>query len=161
MTLTLPKDFREFIQCLHSRSVRFIVIGGYAVAYHGYPRFTGDVDFFVECNAENAHNLAAAIDDFGLGSLGLTQEDFRKVGMVIQLGRPPRRIDLLTGVDGLEFASSWADREEVVLDDIPVPMLSKQHLILSKRAAGRPKDLEDLRHLEQDDPEVPQRNSAP
>ena len=149
MTLKLPKDFQEFIQSLQSRQVKFLVIGGYAVAYHGHPRFTGDVDFFVECSPENGDRISLAIADFGLASFGLKAEDFSQIGMVVQLGRPPRRIDILTGVDGIDFETAWNSRIEVSLADLVVPFISKEQLILSKRAAGRQKDLDDLRYLEE------------
>jgi len=150
MTLTLPKDFREFIQFLNAREVKYLLIGGYAVAYHGHPRFTGDVDFLLEASVKNASRTCAAIDDFGLSSFGLKPSDFLEVGTVVQLGRPPRRIDLLTGVDGIDFSSAYAARVEALLDGLSVPMLSKHHLILSKRAAGRLKDRDDLLYLESD-----------
>lgn len=149
MTLKLPKDFQEFIQSLQSRQVKFLVIGGYAVAYHGHPRFTGDVDFFVECSPENGARISLAIADVGLASFGLKAEDFSQLGMVVQLGRPPRRIDILTGVDGIDFETAWNSRIEVFLGELVVPFISKEQLILSKRAAGRQKDLDDLRYLEE------------
>jgi predicted nucleotidyltransferase len=148
VNLKLPKDFQEFIQSLQLKRARFLVIGGYAVAYHGHPRFTGDVDFFVECSLENGSRISSAIADFGLASLGLKAEDFSQIGMVVQLGRPPRRIDILTGVDGIDFETAWASRVEVTIDGLVVPFISKEQLILSKRAAGRQKDLDDLRYLE-------------
>lgn len=94
--MQLDRDFREFLECLTGRDVRFLVVGGYAVAAHGHPRYTGDLDLWIWTSAENAESLLSALEDFGFGSLGLVSEDFTEPGRVVQLGYPPVRIDLLT-----------------------------------------------------------------
>jgi predicted nucleotidyltransferase len=145
--LNLPTDLREFAASLAGRDVRYVVVGGYAVAYHGYPRYTGDIDFLVEASEENAARLVEALGDFGFGSLGLTVADFVSEGFVIQLGFPPNRIDLLTSVEGVTFEDAWAARERCEVDGVPLWMISLDHLLAAKRAAGRPKDRLDVRHL--------------
>src|SRR5688572_4205479 len=110
--LKLPKDLREFIELLNSRNVHYLIVGGYAVAYHGYPRATGDIDFFIEVSQENADKLELVLQQFGFGSLGLTAQDFLQPGIVVQLGYPPNRIDLLTAISGATFAEAWEKRVE-------------------------------------------------
>lgn len=146
--IKLPKDSREFVALLNSHHVKYLVIGGYAVAWHGHPRFTGDVDFWVESSPNNARALVAALEAFGFGFLKLTEADFQKPSMVFQLGRPPYRIDLLTTADGVEFAEAWASRESVMWDDLPVNVINKPLLLKNKLATGRPQDLADARWLQ-------------
>ena len=146
--IKLPKDSREFVALLNSHHVKYLVIGGYAVAWHGHPRFTGDVDFLVESSPENARALVSVLDSFGFGFLKLTETDFQKPATVFQFGRPPHRIDLLTTADGIEFAEAWASRESVVWDDLPVNVISKALLLKNKLATGRAQDLADARWLQ-------------
>ncbi len=145
--MKLPKDLREFIEFLNSRKVEYLVVGGHAVAYHGYPRFTGDIDFFVRPSAQNAARLADALEDFGFGGLGLDPQTFTRPNKVVQLGRPPNRIDLLTSISGVDFAEAWAGRKVGELDGLPVPFIGRATLIKNRRASGRPKDLVDVEHL--------------
>src|SRR5579871_714865 len=128
----LAQDWREFIALLNSHQVKYLIVGGYAVAYHGYPRTTGDIDFFVEISAENAHRIKSVIDDFGFGSLGLTTDDFLQANKVIQLGYPPNRIDIITTISGVTFAQAWADRVEDELDGIKVAFIGKKTLLTNK-----------------------------
>ena|SRR5437870_8819737 len=114
----LPKDLREFIELLNSHDVRYLIVGGYAVAYHGYPRTTGDIDFFLEVSEENAAKMEAVLIDFGFGGLGLTRQDFLKPDQIIQLGYPPNRIDLLTAISGVSFAEAWEARVRDELDSL-------------------------------------------
>jgi hypothetical protein len=146
--MKLNKDLREFIALLNSTGVKYLVVGGHAVAFHGHPRFTGDIDFYVECSSENANRLASALVQFGFGGLGLGPEAFLELETVVQLGRPPHRIDLLTSIDGVQFAPAWEARVPGELDGLPVHFLAKQHLLANKRASGRPQDLADLDKLE-------------
>ena len=146
--MKLPKDSREFIALLNAHSVKYVIVGGYAVAWHGYPRFTGDVDLFVECSPANAAALARVVAEFGLGSLGLKAADFSELGVVIQLGRPPQRIDILTFADGVTFADAWDSRATAVWDGLPVNVLSRELLLANKRASGRAQDIADLGKLE-------------
>src|SRR5579864_6507175 len=121
----LPNDLREFIELLDSHEVRYLVVGGYAVAYHGHPRATGDIDFFVEVTKENARKLETVLLDFGFDGLGLTANDFLEVGIVVQLGYPPNRIDLLTGISGVTFGEAWPRRVVDQVDGVPVLFIDK------------------------------------
>ena len=121
--MKLQKDLREFIELLNSTNVKYVVVGGHAVAYHGYPRFTGDTDFFIEYSQRNLESLAEALREFGFASLGAELRS-ASPGTVFQLGRPPNRIDLLTAIDGVEFADAWANRENATIDGLKVPVLS-------------------------------------
>jgi hypothetical protein len=142
--MKLPKDFREFIELLNSHDVRYLIVGGYAVAYHGHPRMTGDIDVFIEISEENAKKLEAVMADFGFSSLGLTANDFLEPGIIIQLGYPPNRIDLITSLSGVDFASAWEERVSETMDGVKLVFIDKNSLIVNKSVAGRPKDLADL-----------------
>ena len=143
----LGKDFREFVAALNARAVEYLVIGGYAVAYHGFPRYTKDLDVWVGRAAENITRLLKALEDFGFASMGLTARDFKDPATVIQLGHPPWRIDLLCGVGGLSFRKAFARRETVELDGTPVAFIHREDLVRAKRAAGRHQDLADIENL--------------
>ena len=145
----MNSDLREFTALLGSHGVEFVVIGGYCVAFHGLPRFTGDIDFFVRVSPENAERLESVIQAFGFASTGLTREDFLRAGQIIQLGLPPNRIDILTAIDGVDFDEAWARRLQADLEGLTVPMLSKDLLIRNKEAANRPQDRADLERLKQ------------
>jgi hypothetical protein len=142
--LKLPKDLREFVELLNSHEVRYLIVGGYAVAYHGYPRATGDIDFFVERSPENARKLETVLAEFGFGALGLTAQDFLQPGTVVQLGYPPNRIDLLTGISGSDFATAWSRRVDADFEGLPLRFIDLETLRSNKVATGRPKDLSDL-----------------
>jgi predicted nucleotidyltransferase len=146
----LNQDFREFIQSLNDNHVRYLVIGGYAVALHGYPRYTKDMDVWIEMSPANAANLLKALEQFGFGSLGLQAADFLVPDQVIQLGYPPNRIDLITSAPGVDFDSCYASRVEVVIDDVTVDFIDLDNLKKSKQAAGRLQDLADLENLGSD-----------
>jgi hypothetical protein len=125
-------------------------VGGHAVAFHGYPRYTGDIDFFVEPTEENATRLMQALDRFGFGDVGIEQQDLVTPGKVIQLGFPPSRIDLVTSITGVIFAEAQASHVATDLDGLPVRILGRDALLKNKRAAGRAKDLADLEAIEGD-----------
>jgi hypothetical protein len=144
----LNQDFKEFIQSLNDNQVRYLVIGGYAVALHGYPRYTKDIDIWVEMTQENAENMLKALEQFGFGSLDIELEDFLKPDSVIQLGYPPSRIDLITTPDGVDFITSYASKVEVAIDNVTVNFIDLENLKLNKKASGRFQDLADLEHLE-------------
>ena len=146
--MRLQKDLREFIELLNSTKVRYLLVGGHAVAYHGFPRFTGDIDFFIDCSTSNLPLVAKVLVDFGFASLAGQLSPASAAGMVFQLGRPPNRIDLVTAIDDVSFEEAWESRELAAFDGLPVNVLSKPLLIRNKRASGRPKDLEDVRQLE-------------
>jgi hypothetical protein len=146
--MELNRDFSEFIASCAAHNVRFLIVGGYAVAAHGHPRFTKDLDVWVRVDPGNANRLVSALADFGFGSLGLTSADFVEEGVVVQLGYPPQRIDILTGVDGVQFDSCWDRRIAVEIGGQVVPFISVGDLIANKKASGRPQDLADVAALE-------------
>lgn len=127
--MELDRDFSEFIACCAARDVRFLIVGGYALAAHGHPRFTKDLDVWVWLDAENASRLIAALNDFGFGSLGLTPTDFAEPGVVVQLGHAPKRIGLLTSIDGVGFDECWADHVVLEIGGLAVPFIDVDHLI--------------------------------
>lgn len=145
-TDSVHDDFRDLLDSLLSRDVRFIVVGAHALAVHGVPRATGDFDVWIEPSDENADRVWSALAEFGapLEALDVRRSDLTRTDVVIQLGLPPRRIDLLTGVTGLSFEEGWDDRIEVRIAELEVPVLGRASLIRNKRATGRPKDLADL-----------------
>ena len=145
--MELDRDFSEFIACCVARDVRFLIVGGYALAAHGHPRFTKDLDVWVWLDPDNAVRLIAALDDFGFGSLGLSAADFCDPGMVVQLGHAPKRIDLLTSIDGVTFDDCWSDHVVLDIRGLAVPFIDVEHLITNKRASGRLQDLADVEAL--------------
>lgn len=155
--MRLQKDLREFIELLNSRGVKYIIVGGHAVAYHGHPRYTGDIDFFVEPSEDNANRILAALLDFGFGDLDLDPQDFQRPESVVQLGMPPNRIDMLTSISGVSFAQAWQARLAAELDKLPVCFISKDLLLENKRASGRAKDLADVAELSVGPNETPDR----
>jgi len=123
------------------------VIGGHAVAFHGYPRFTGDIDFFVRPTQDNAKRLTRVLEEFGFGDLGLQPATLTEPDKVIQLGRPPNRIDLLTSISGVDFDLAWESRTSGKLDGLPVSYLGWEALLENKRRSDRTKDRLDLEEL--------------
>lgn len=146
-TIDLPNDFREFLGLLNSHEVEYILVGGYAVAYHGYPRSTADMDVWVAVHDQNAEKLVAVLRDFGFNVPELTPALFLSRDRIIRMGVPPLRIEILTGVSGVEFEDCFDGRVIDEMDGIPVSIISLDHLRMNKRAAGRHKDLDDLEHL--------------
>jgi predicted nucleotidyltransferase len=144
----LNQDFKEFIQSLNDNHVRYLVIGGYAVALHGYPRYTKDIDIWIDMNPDNAAKMVRALKQFGFGSLGLKTADFLVPDQIIQLGYPPNRIDLMTTPPGVDFETCYASRVKVVIDDVTVNFIDLENLKKSKKAAGRLQDLADLENLQ-------------
>ena len=143
----LNQDFKEFIQLLNDNQVNYLVIGGYAVAVHGHPRYTKDIDIWIEISEENSQKIITALTEFGFGSLGLTAQDFQEPHQIIQLGYPPNRIDLITSPDGIDFQTCYASKIEVILNDITVKFIDLDNLKKNKLASGRFQDLADLENL--------------
>lgn len=139
----LTPDFVEFIESCAGRDVRFLIVGGYAVAAHGHPRATKDLDVWILADPENADRLIEALDDFGMGSIGLTRDDFLEPDVVIQLGYPPVRIDILTSISGVSFDECWDNRVVIDIGSVEAGLISAADLIANKRAAGRPQVLVD------------------
>jgi hypothetical protein len=145
---TPKNDFEELFGYLTARSVRFVVVGGHALAFHGHPRFTKDLDIFVEPTPENAGRLLSALVDFGFGGVGLTAADFSTPGRVVQLGVAPNRVDLLTAIDGVTFEEAWNGRAMGHFGAEAVAFLGRQELLRNKRTVGRLQDLADIEALE-------------
>lgn len=141
------KDFEDLFACLNSHGARFLVVGGYAVAYHAKPRFTKDIDVFVEATPENAARVLMALEDFGFGGLGLSTADFSEPSRIVQMGAIPNRVDLITSIDAVSFAEAWATRAPGKYGEQPVFYIGKAELIRNKEAVGRPQDLLDVSWL--------------
>jgi predicted nucleotidyltransferase len=144
----LNQDFKEFIQSLNDNGVRYLVIGGYAVAFHGHPRYTKDMDVWVGMDAENATNIVKALVQFGFASLGLQASDFTAPDQIIQLGYPPNRIDVITTASGVDFDACYASRVQEEIDGIQVNFIDLESLKRNKKAVGRHQDLADIESLE-------------
>ena len=142
-----PRDFSEFVESLNVNDVRYLVVGGYAVAFHGHPRYTKDLDIWIARDAENAKRLVRALQDFGFGSIGFQIADFTEADQIIQLGEPPLRIDLLTTVEGLDFEACYPSAKRVEIEGIQVTFIDLENLKKNKRAVGRAQDLADLENL--------------
>lgn len=145
--MKLPPDLHAFIASLNAAGVKYVIVGGYAVAFHGHPRFTGDIDFFVEATPENAVKVTQALAHFGFASLGLKPEDFTNPDAVIQLGYPPNRVDIITRIEGVTFAEAWGARVAAEIDGLPAAFIARELLIRNKKAVGRAKDLGDIENL--------------
>jgi hypothetical protein len=146
--MMLSKDFREFIELLNENKVRYLVVGGYAVAIHGHPRYTKDLDIWIELSSENAENILQALKKFGFGELGLKPADFLERDQIIQLGYPPNRIDILTTLKNLKFDDCDKARVEVEIQGLKIRFIDIENLKQNKRATGRPQDLADAENLE-------------
>ena len=145
--MEIDQDFKEFIQLLNKHNVHYLVVGGYAVAAYGYPRYTGDIDFWIRIKPENAKNIINALIEFGFGSLDIDEEDFLKPDFVVQLGFPPNRIDILTGISGLNFDECWNEKKIIEVHGEAINFIGLSHLKINKKSSGRDKDLLDLRNL--------------
>ena len=146
--MELNPDFQEFLQSFVDHDVRFLIVGGYALAAHGHPRYTKDLDVWVWTDPSNAARVIEALDDFGFGGLGLNAADFQDPDMVVQLGREPQRIDILTFATGLSFEHAYADRMTIEIGGVPVPFVSLDDLRTNKLATGRLRDRADAAELD-------------
>ncbi len=146
--MQLSKDVCEFIRLLNAEKVEYLIVGAWSLAFHGKPRYTGDVDIFIRREKLNAERLMRVLDAFGFSGVGIEREDFLKENFVIQLGREPNRIDLLTGISGVEFDTAWLARLSGKIGDLDVQFINKELLIQNKKASARPKDIADLALLE-------------
>jgi hypothetical protein len=146
--MELNTDWKQFVESLNSSGVEYLLVGALAVAHHALPRNTGDIDFFVRRSPENARRIVEAIERFGFASLNLRPEDFLEDDSVIQLGLPPRRIDLINHLAGVGFDEAWHARVPMELGGVTLHVISKEHLLANKRALGRQQDLADVAALE-------------
>ncbi len=147
MAMTLPPDFKEFLKLLKEHDVRYLLIGGYAVGYHGYPRATDDMDIWVAIHPENASKLVAALRDFGMNDPELKSELFLQKPKIIRMGFAPLRLEISTTISGVDFEDCYAERVVETLDDIEVSLIDLENLKRNKRASGRSKDIADLENL--------------
>jgi len=146
--MRLSNDWREFLESLNSRGIDYVVVGAHSLAFHGRPRYTGDLDILVRATRENAAKLVDLLNQFGFADAGFKESDFTEPDQLIQLGRAPNRIDLLTSITGVTTDQALASKVSADLDGIPVYILAKDALIRNKRAVGRPQDIADLKVLE-------------
>jgi hypothetical protein len=145
--MKLNKDFREFVELLNSKKVEYLLVGGYAVGFYGYPRYTGDIDIWIKISEQTAQKMSELLNEFGFGSLNLTEKDFLEPKIVIQLGYPPYRIDILTSVTALDFDYCYERRNLTMIDNIQIQIIDKESLLLNKKALDRDKDRNDLANL--------------
>lgn len=144
----LNQDFKEFVQLLNQNDVHYLLVGGYAVAIHGHPRYTKDMDIWIALNEANAQKMIQTLEQFGFGSLGLEASDFLTPEQIIQLGYPPNRIDILVTLLGVTFADCYAQRVEVEMEGVVVKCIDRENLKKNKKATGRLQDLADAENLE-------------
>jgi hypothetical protein len=144
---SLTKDFREFLQCLNARGVEYLVIGGHAVGFYGYPRATADLDVWIAVNLRNASLVVTALRDFGFDVPDVTPDLFLREDRVVRMGVAPNRIEIQTGIDGVSFHDCYPRRALAELDGMPVSFISLPDLKANKKASARNKDLADLDHL--------------
>jgi len=145
--MILNQDFKEFIQLLNEHEVEYLVVGGYALAFHGYPRFTQDIDFWIWTDRDNVNKIIAVLKEFGFSSLNLNEEDFLDDENVIQLGYPPNRIDLITQIDGVDFKDAFLKKVIFKGDNTDINFIGIDELIQNKKVSGRLQDLADLEVL--------------
>ena len=143
----LNEDYREMLQLLLRNEVKFLVVGAYAMAAYGYPRATGDFDIWVDTTLENSQRIYKSVSDFGAPLAEITERTFTEKGIVFQIGVAPRRIDIITHIDGVEFHNAYQDKEEVEIENMKIPFLSKSNLIKNKKSTGREKDKIDIIYL--------------
>ncbi len=145
--MAVQKDFEELLELFNKKKVKYLIVGGYALAFHGAPRYTGDIDIFVSPDSRNAELIMAALEKFGFGNVNIKKSDFEKPGWVIQLGVPPVRIDIITSLTGISWKESYSKRVRGKYGNVPVNYIGKRQLIKNKRAIARKKDLADIEAL--------------
>lgn len=147
--MIINPDFKEFIQLLNENKVDYLIIGGYALAFHGYPRFTQDIDFWVWADEENAKRITKVLDEFGFTSLDINEHDFLDEDSMIQLGFPPNRIDIINQIDGVNFLEAFSEKKVFEDGEMKINFIGLNQLIQNKKASGRLKDLADVQVLEE------------
>lgn len=146
-TIQLPPDFKEFLKLLNVHQIEYLLVGGYAVSYHGYPRTTLDIDIWVAIQRENAEKIVDALREFGFESAQLTVDLFLKQDQIVRMGNPPVRIEIMTTISGVNFDECYSERITEVIDGVQVEIINLEHLKLNKKATARYKDLDDLENL--------------
>jgi len=145
--MEIQQDFKDLLELFNAHKVEYIIVGGYALAFHGAPRYTGDIDIFVKPDDENAARIMSALEVFGFGSVGLAAQDFERPGQVVQLGVPPVRVDIITSISGVSWNEAFSQRAAGKYGDIQVHYIGHKQFIMNKKAMGRKKDLADLEAL--------------
>lgn len=143
----LNRDFRDMLSCLKEAGVDFIIVGAYALAAHGFPRATGDIDIWVRNSPDNAVKIMTALAQFGAPLAELSEQDFMATEVIVQIGVQPCRIDITTGIDGLKFSEAWDSKVAITVDGLDVYVPSKADLLKNKIASGRDKDQGDIAWL--------------
>ncbi len=144
----MNSDFKDLLKIFNNNQVNYLIIGGYAIMKYTEPRFTKDLDIWIESTPENARKVFASLREFGAPLQGLTEADFASEGIFYQMGRPPARIDILMSIDGVRFADAWVNRVETDLDGVPALFISRDDLLVNKKAVGRLQDLIDIENLQ-------------
>lgn len=142
--MEVQKDFKELLELLNSKGAEYLIVGGYALALHGAPRYTGDLDLYVKPDPENASKIMEALEEFGFGTVGLKQEDFHTPDQIIQLGVPPVRVDLITSISGVSWEEALAGSVEAKYGNVPLRILGREEFIKNKKTVGRARDLADV-----------------
>ncbi len=145
--MTLAQDFEDFVKLLNQHAVEYMVVGGYALAFHGKPRHTGDLDIWINISEDNALKLLSVIRDFGFASMGFEKEDFLRPGYISQIGYPPIRIDILNSIDGIEFGEAVKNMRKIAVDDFMVNYIGASDFIKNKEASGRTQDIADIKEI--------------
>ena len=149
--MEIQPDFKELLELLNGQNAEYLIVGSYALAHYGAPRYTGDIDIFINKTKENALKIKSVLDKFGFASLNLSQEDFCQDNQIIQLGVPPVRVDLITSISGVDWDTAWSGKEKGEYGGVPVHYLGKKEFIANKKASGRHKDLADIEALGETD----------
>jgi len=145
--MILNPDFKDFVKLLTENKVEYLIVGGYAVGIHGYPRYTGDLDIWINDTTENAKLVLKCVEDFGFASYNLAVSDFTKPGNIIQLGYPPVRIDIINQADGVNFDECYKNKKDVTADDITLYFIGYDDLLKNKKTTSRPRDIDDIENL--------------
>ena len=145
--MDIQSDFKDLLGLFNKHQVKFLIVGGYALAFHGAPRMTGDIDLFIDTNSENAQRIMQALGEFGFGDVGLTLQDFTLPEKIIQLGVPPVRVDILTSLSGVSWEKAYESKESGKYGNVPVFYINKELFLFNKRAIGRKKDEADIEAL--------------
>jgi len=145
--MILNPDFKDFVKLLTENKVEYLIVGGYAVGIHGYPRYTGDLDIWINDTTENARLVLKCVEDFGFASYNLAVSDFTKPGNIIQLGYPPVRIDIINQADGVNFDECYKNKKDVTADDITLYFIGYDDLLKNKKTTSRPRDIDDIENL--------------
>ena len=148
--MEVQQDFRDLLELFNKNKVEYIIVGAYALGFHGAPRYTGDLDVLVQPEPMNAGNIVRALHEFGFGSVGLTEADFEEKGRVVQLGFPPVRVDIITSITGVSWEQARSGRVQGQFGDVSVHYLGRDELIANKRVLGRKKDIADLEAIGED-----------